>query len=492
MEDVLFYQQTPGSFSGDTVFSSCWLSIVHALLMQFVWRAGYVESVVAFAIMRPIHSSYLLGFVMSTLLLDPNDYGLVVLSPPDLDKALVAFFSYVGTLAAHCVLKFFVLHVLSFLWRHIIAELTGFVALMIASALFEEATEMVTGIMASLLSILLRRLIAFIASGWTPLVANRVLNLATDSLSRLRHSLATSGLVERLFGRIPYSRLPSFRYSTINPANQVRLLKIHRRNPLMVPTATLIIYDIVDLPPFEAVSFAQINTPEATSPMILILNDQRYTATKTEYNMIRRLSCLFQPRLVWISAICVDENDRAEAAYESIQKTIMLDTAFRVLVCLGESHAAALAVGFGHILTMLSWKFGLDTAISHLERICCGEGNLFDMEMMDCFLEFLDHPWFEDRQNFAGLMGRGRQVTFVYGNQLLMAQYVSHVGQILARTDLFVFRIALGRTGQQFRWPLAALGPLVDLARSVQRPEQPEPEDLAQIARGYMLPMPGE
>ncbi|RYP53978.1 hypothetical protein DL768_001128 [Monosporascus sp. mg162] len=490
MEDVLFYQQTPGAFSGDTVFTNCWLSILHALLMQFVWRAGYVESIVAFAIMRPIHSSYLLGFVMSTLLLDPNDYGLVVLSPPHLDKALVAFFSYVGTLAAHCVLQFVVPHVLSFLWRHIVAELTAFVALLIANALFEEATERVTDIVGSLLSILFRGLIAFIASGWTPFVANRVLNLATDSLSLLRHSLATSGLVERLFGRSPYSQLPAFRYSTINPANQVRLLKIHRRNPFMVPIATLIIYDIVGLPPFEAVSFAQTNTPEATSP--IILNNQRYTATKTEYNMIRRLSCLFQPRLVWISAICVDENDGAEAVYESTQKTSMLDTAFRVLVCLGESHAAALAVGFGLILTNMSWKFGLDTAISHLERICCGEGNVFDKEMMEGFLEFLDHPWFEDRQNFARVMGRTRQVTFVYGNQLLMAQYVAHVGQVVARTNLNVFRIALGRTGQQLRWPLAALEPLVDLARRVQQPEQPGPEDLVQLAREYILQMPGE
>lgn len=464
MEEVRFYHQTRGSFNGNTIVSNCWASILHALLMRFVWRAGFIDSVVAFSFMRPVHSSHLLGLLVVDMFgLDPHDQAEAMTSPPDLDKAIVALFSYVGTLTVLRLLGIvasLALMALSFAWSHIVL----FVVVLVSMAVFEGAAELLSGFL------------WFLAASVGPAVVALpawILAWATCVRGWLERSVAWSGILQRALGETPYCELPSFEYSPIDTARQVRLLEIERVIPFLLPRARLVAYNIDNLPPFEAVSCCKSARPSAVCP--IILNDKRALADEQVDALLRHLGRMFRKRVVWIQSICADETDRRARALESVHTSIMYGEAFRVLVWMGEGRLVMAAAGLIMGLVQLLWKASMGDAVAYLGRLCVGPRSAVEGDMLDGFLEFLDHPWFEDAENFVEVMTR-RQVTFLMDNTLIMAETMSFVGGILGAWNRDVLLAVLARTGKAIRSPPAGLDLLITF--SVVRRQALQIEDL--------------
>ncbi|EJT69486.1 hypothetical protein GGTG_13105 [Gaeumannomyces tritici R3-111a-1] len=462
MEEVTFYHQTPGSFNRNTIVRNCWVSILHALLMRFVWRAGFIESVVAFSFMRPVHSTHLLSLsVVAMFGIDPHDQAEVMGSPPDLDKAVAALFSYVGTLTALRLLSIvasLVLMAISFAWRHIVL----FVVALVSMAVFEGAAELLGGF--------LFFLAASVGAAVGPAVVTlpaRIVAWATFVCGWFGRSVARSGILQRALGETPYPELPAFEYSPIDPAKQVRLLEIERAIPFSIPRARLITYNIDNLPPFEAVSLCKSVRPSAACP--IILNDKKGLVDGQVDALLHRLGRMLRKRVVWIQPICADDADRQERASEPVHTSIMYREAFRVLVWMGEGRPVVAAAGLILGLVQVLWKASMGDAVAYFGRLCVGDRILFEDDMLDGFLEFLDHPWFEDVENFDRVM-RSRQVTFLMGNTPIMAQTMSFVGGILGAWDRGTLLAVLAQTGKAIRSPPAGLDPLITLSVICRQP----------------------
>lgn len=471
MEEVLFYHQTPGSFNGNTIVRNCWVSILHALLMRFVWRVGFIESVVAFSFMRPVHSTHLLGLLLVAMLgIDPHDQAELMRSPPDLGKAIVALFSYVGTLTALRLLSIvasLVLMAISFAWRHIVLLVVALVSM----AVFEGAAELLGGF----LFFLSRSIGPAIGPAVITLPA-RIVAWATSVCGWLGRSVAKSGILQRALGETPYHELPAFEYSPIDPAKQVRLLEIGRAIPLSIPRARLITYDIDNLPPFEAVSLCKSVRPSAACP--IILNDKKWLVDGQVDALLRHLGRMLRKRVVWIQPICADDTDRQERAMESVHTSIMYREAFRVLVWVGEGRPVEAAARLILALVQVLWKASMGDAVAYFGRLCWGDRILFEGDMLDGFLEFLDHPWFENVENFDRVM-RSRQVTFLMGNGGIMAQIMSFVGAILGAWNRDALLEALAQTGKAIRSPPAGLDPLITLSAICRQPLRIEDLEIA-------------
>lgn len=457
------HQPSLSSLNSNFVLENCWTSIIHALLMRFVWKATYLESIIAFAIMRPIHSSYLLAFALTHALLDPHDFALVVLAVRDLSKAMAALVSYVGTLTAiwSCHILFW--HVVPLFWRYITVQLALLAAILVSRILFWDGTKLVAAFLLSLVRKLYEIPVSLLSSTPAQLVKHHGIVLASN-LTSLLHTMATTWLLRPLLGPPP-SELPPFTHSPIDASKQIRLLEIQPRVPFTTPASRLVVHDLDNLPLFEAVSFVHPSSP--TESTQLNIDHRQYPTSTNTRDAIRRLSCLFQPRLVWIDEICINRQHQLEASQETTHWETAFKNAFRIQVCLGKTPHASNAVAFMNALTGISWSSGLDAAVGYYERVCCATRSVIEEGLMAGFLEFLNHGWFEDAERVEKVV-ECRQVTFLYGNLRLTADYLAYIGDILARAEVGFSKTAVERAGEGLRWPLPGLEALIGLSRSRQ------------------------
>ena len=142
----------------------------------------------------------------------------------------------------------------------------------------------------------------------------------------------------------------------------------------------------------------------------------------------------------------------------------MYHKSFRVLVWIGEGRSVAEAAGLIQLMVGIRWKASIRDAVLYFGRLCVGPRYEAEGESLNAFLEFLDHPWFEDADNFAKIMNKG-QVTFLMSNTPYMAQYMSFVGDILAACNPNDILKAITLSDRAIRWPPAGLDQLIALAR---------------------------
>ncbi|KAK4443099.1 hypothetical protein QBC34DRAFT_417566 [Podospora aff. communis PSN243] len=477
MPDMLYEHRPP--FSWATISGHCWVSVLHAILMQFLWRTSFLTTIVTFCFVRPFHTSALLAWLTAVATSDPHEYTRALLDVTSLDKAIVAFVSYFGALVSLRIiipLILFLLRVLAFVWAHLLLGVVLSLVMLVLMAVLGEIADVAVQRAKYRIENYTWSIRNEYSSGRPVITIRSALYRAGDSLLVYKRRLAMNKRIARLLERQPYDELSPFAYSPISPTSQVRLLEIKRRTFLSLPTATLVVYNVEDstgIPPYEVVSFTPTLKPDNTSYFPIVLNNQRHTIPSEMHALLTRLTYFFSPHLVWIDALCVNPADDDEQALEKETSEIMLQNARRVLVCLGESPLANFGVSVVNTLILSIWHYGLESAVDWFCGLCEYPRSALEDATLEGFLAMIDHPWFQDAERFRSVMNCGAEVTFLYGNEALMKAYLMQICAVFEAWDEERLRVALERTAgdRRLRWPPRAVPLFVEYTRAERQKE---------------------
>ncbi|KAK0613171.1 hypothetical protein B0T14DRAFT_275188 [Immersiella caudata] len=477
MPEMLYERHPP--FSWATISGHCWVSLLHALLMQFLWRASFLTAMATFCFARPFHTSSLLAWLAAVATSDPHEYTRALLDVTSLDKAIVAFISYVGALVALRIvipLVLFLYRILAFVWAHLLLGVVLYLGMLVLMAVLGEIADVMIQRAKYRIENYTWSIRNEYYSGRPLITIRSFLYRAWNSLLAYERRLATSKRIARLLGRKSYDELPPFTFSPINPASQVRLLEIKSRTFLSLPTANLVVYNIEDntsIPPYEVVSFTPTSQPGDEPLLPIVLNNRRHAISSETHALLHRLSYFFGPHLVWIDALCVNHADDEEKNLEKETGETMLQNAHRILVCLGESLLANLGVSVVNTLILSIWHNDIDSAVEYFYALCEYPRSAIEDGVLDGFRAMMDHPWFQDSERFRKVMYCDAEVTFLYGNEALMKSYLMHIGAVFEAWDEERVRVALARRAgnRGLRWPPRAVPLFVEYAKAEKRKE---------------------
>ncbi|OCK78086.1 HET-domain-containing protein [Lepidopterella palustris CBS 459.81] len=129
----------------------------------------------------------------------------------------------------------------------------------------------------------------------------------------------------------------SISYSPLNQARQeIRLICLHPgqwTDPISI-NLTISSLHSAKLPFFEAVSYTW-GDPSAVIPVII--SEITVSITRSVENVLRRFRFANSVRLLWIDALCINQNDIAERAVQVKLMDRIYSRASRVLIYLGEA-----------------------------------------------------------------------------------------------------------------------------------------------------------
>jgi Heterokaryon incompatibility protein (HET) len=126
--------------------------------------------------------------------------------------------------------------------------------------------------------------------------------MATDSayIRILKLHLKRGGLW--ILGRPTLDQLPKFSYPQLEERQpesedrKIRLLRLGRQIPFFDLTAELIPFILEDAPPYKAVSYVWGENSQKTHS--IAVNGQQFHVSRNVYDILRRLSSFFRPRLI--------------------------------------------------------------------------------------------------------------------------------------------------------------------------------------------------
>ncbi|KAK0109250.1 hypothetical protein ONS96_003072 [Cadophora gregata f. sp. sojae] len=127
---------------------------------------------------------------------------------------------------------------------------------------------------------------------------------------------------------------PMFKYSKLQKPDHIRLLLLHPRFGFRPVSGSMVDGPYMRLLFYEAISYTWGN-PERTEE--IMVDGCRMMVTKSVYEVLATLSSQFLPQLLWIDAICIDqENEEEKEQQVPIMDTIYSNALFTT-VFLGQS-----------------------------------------------------------------------------------------------------------------------------------------------------------
>jgi hypothetical protein len=189
---------------------------------------------------------------------------------------------------------------------------------------------------------------------------------------------------------------PAFAYSSVpdfDPKTQIRLLRLNRRLPFSKISGQLVSYRLGDAPPYHAISYAWSHGPQ--SHQHIKLNGMSMRVKSNVYNILLRCSSFFEPQLIWIDSICIDQTSSSEKTVQVRRMREIYERAAHVLVCLGDG-SAYLAFGLLRELKDLQQRFGDVYLNQHITLfLLLQKTDLHLRARLRALLELMQHPWFK-------------------------------------------------------------------------------------------------
>ncbi|PVH71043.1 HET-domain-containing protein [Cadophora sp. DSE1049] len=360
--------------------------------MDYFWPTGLLFAILAFAIFRPFHAYTIASLEVARWFLDPHEYKRWVSDSFQLDRSLVVFSSYITTLLSLRGYRFFwwcAKAVLAAAWNRPLVAAAVFTTLL--------TFKRIVGFTYPIL-----KLIAFLQwlhgstyhLEWYRWV---VVDKAKASVLFRVFMKTTQCLVTAAFeilGRRRHDELGPFKHPKMNPRTQIRLLDVRRNIPFLPTRAALVVVDIDDPPPYEAVSYTW--DPNPTDHLSVAINGMRWSVPRNVHDILTRLGSMFSRRYIWIDSICINQDDKAEKIHQIKLMRHVYHQATRVLACLGESRRTGHASALLNLLVLSKWKLGVAGAAQHVLRLWQDRrSNVVFETHLAGFLELLDHRWFE-------------------------------------------------------------------------------------------------
>jgi hypothetical protein len=115
---------------------------------------------------------------------------------------------------------------------------------------------------------------------------------------------------------------------------EIRLLKIHPGAPEDPVETSLITVDLADLPHYEALSYVWGGV---AGPFIVLVNGRTFPLQKGTFLAIHALRERNSERLIWVDALCINQNDMIERGTQVAIMGEIYERARSVVVYLGEA-----------------------------------------------------------------------------------------------------------------------------------------------------------
>ncbi|KAK1751248.1 heterokaryon incompatibility protein-domain-containing protein [Echria macrotheca] len=170
-------------------------------------------------------------------------------------------------------------------------------------------------------------------------------------------------------GPYPEEHKPRYEYQPITAPNTVRLLKIEPR--LFRLRCSLVEHhlDAKDAAPFDAISYRWGASSEKTK--VLDFGGKILPIPASAHEIIWNRASLWRTRLMWIDAICIDQEDQNDKNQQVGLMRDIYNKADRTIVWLGEAPDVVLAFNFlNEMLVQINLsKDNLELATMGLKRI---------------------------------------------------------------------------------------------------------------------------
>ena len=128
-----------------------------------------------------------------------------------------------------------------------------------------------------------------------------------------------------------------YRYSALDSAQKIRLLRLRKATPFSRMTCTLTVTPLNSAPSFEAVSYTWAG--QVADHYITLEDGCWLTVTENAFNIIHERASFLKPRYVWLDAICINQSDPNEKQSQVEMMGQIYGTASRVLAWLGNRHS---------------------------------------------------------------------------------------------------------------------------------------------------------
>jgi hypothetical protein len=146
-----------------------------------------------------------------------------------------------------------------------------------------------------------------------------------------------------------WTRQEQYSYNTLNECGgTIRLLVLHPRVPLAEIRCTLFEVSLSNIPSYEAISYTW---GDANLRENIWVNGKALNVPKSSYTILSNRSSVWRPHLLWIDAVCINQQDEYE---KDCQVPLMRDIytkASIVSVCLQTSKAPEGAIPQLHEMT---------------------------------------------------------------------------------------------------------------------------------------------
>ncbi|KAH9206405.1 heterokaryon incompatibility protein-domain-containing protein, partial [Leptodontidium sp. 2 PMI_412] len=123
---------------------------------------------------------------------------------------------------------------------------------------------------------------------------------------------------------------------------EIRLLKLKRWIPFLGVRADLYHVKLADKPVYEAISYTWGTSNEEREVSI---NGRPFVTSTSTYDTLYGRSSMFRSRVLWIDYICIDQTNNLEKGSQVNMMTEIYESATRVVVWLGKTLSARLAIG---------------------------------------------------------------------------------------------------------------------------------------------------
>jgi hypothetical protein len=199
---------------------------------------------------------------------------------------------------------------------------------------------------------------------------------------------------------------------------EIRLLRLPRRDLFGGIKSSLIHVPLDKAPGYECISYVWGDQTKTSS--ILIDGCQMLVPTSV-YNILFERAPIWAPRLLWIDAICINQDDKEEKSIQIRKMGLVYRNVYRVTVCLGSSPDVQLARVLLHKLAVRMGAFQPSEQWKHIGE---SYGHHRDIEGGSAPREWtalkrlISNPWFE-RVWVVQEVVMASKVDVLYGGQYL-------------------------------------------------------------------------
>ncbi|KAH8646905.1 heterokaryon incompatibility protein-domain-containing protein [Xylariales sp. PMI_506] len=188
----------------------------------------------------------------------------------------------------------------------------------------------------------------------------------------------------------------------------------------------------LEMPPFTAISYCW--GPDDTRTNEIFVNGAKVLVTRSAFEVLVNMRSSWRPKTIWLDAICIDQDDKAETARQIPLMPHIYTYASEVVVWLGQSKTAALATSLVNRLFLIN-------------RMQATSRNTYSYEIptnaASALEDMLRRSWFTRVWVVQEVVLPKGRITVRYGNSSLSWERLSWFTQAIQRDARLMNMLAI-------------------------------------------------